>query len=575
MSTIDDEFKNKFPEIDPVILQLLYNRGINTQRKIDEFLNPDYTKDVHDPFLFNDMEKAASIIFSAILNNKNIVVHGDYDADGVSASVILVSTIKALGAKNVSVYIPHREKEGYGLNDETVDYLIKGKADLMVTCDCGISNYQEVQRAKEAGMEVIITDHHHVPENKPPADAILHPLDKEEKYPFKYLTGGGVAFKLAQALVKRDMETKKVLAEGFDKWLLDLVAISTVADFGPLIGENRTLVKYGLVVLQKTKRIGLRELYKQAGFSPDQIDVKTIGWKIAPRINAAGRLDHANTAYQLLITEDVAEAESLAIDLNSTNVERQKTTEEITSAAKGIIGDNPREKVVIASGKDWPLGIVGLVAGRLSNYFGRPAFIMGEIDGEITGSARSNISNFHLTETLDAAEEYLARYGGHAAAAGFTLKDKKNFPKFINRLKEIADEKIKEEDLIPEIDIDGEIILDDVNWDFINDLEKFEPTGEANPSPLFAVKDLIVDRVEAIGKDEHHLRLMVKHRGAQIFKLIGFCFAQEEKVGEDWCQVLKRGDKIDAVVDVGVNEWNGNREFQFKIIDLKRATFDN
>lgn len=564
---ITEEFKDQFPEIDPIVLQLLFNRGVVTQEQIDEFLNPDYTKDVHDPFLFNDMDKAVNIIFKAIKKGRKIVVHGDYDADGVSASVILISTIKALGGENIDVYLPHREKEGYGLNSETVKYLAERGTDLLITCDCGISNHAEIELARENKMEVIITDHHVVPSKLPPALAILHPLLPEEKYPYKYLTGGGVAFKLAQGLIARDKKNKKILQEGFDKWLLDMVAVSTVADFGPLWGENRTLVKYGLIVLGKTKRLGLRELYKQAGIDLENIDTTTIGWKIAPRINAAGRLDHANAAYKLLMSDDREEAERLSKSLNNTNSERQAVTEKIIKEAMELIGE-PEDKVVVVVGKNWPLGIVGLVAGRLSNRFNRPAFVLGDNGKEIVGSARSNI-DFNLADCLKKINKFLSKHGGHSGAAGFRLKNRDCLDDFIAALKDLANKNISDEQLIPLINIDSQIVLDEVDWDFYEELEKFEPGGRGNHQPLFLAQGVSIVEFDTVGKEAHHLRLRVKHQGQRIFKVIGFCFANPEKVGADWCRVLKAGDKLDLLLEIGVNEWNGKRELQFKIVDLK------
>lgn len=565
---INEKTRNKFPEIHPIILQLLYNRHLTTQKDIDKFLFVDYTNDLYDPFLFKDMKKAVERIYQAIANDEKIVVHGDYDADGVTASVILVSAIQGLGAKNIEVYLPHREKEGYGINLNTISYLKEQGTDLIITCDCGISNYEPLSKAKELGMDVIITDHHHIPEKVPPALAILHCRIKDSGYPDPYLTGGGVAFKLAQALYLKDQEKNKKLPDGFDKWLLDLVAISTIADFGPLQGENRILVKYGLVVLQKTKRLGLLKLYEKAGIDKDTINTETIGWKIAPRINAAGRMDHANVAYKLMMSENKKEAEGLAESLNQTNKDRQRLTNKIVEEAKAFVGE-PDGKVVVAVGKNWPLGIIGLVAGKLSNQFHRPAFVMGDNGEQITGSARSNI-NFHLTECLDKLSNHLSRYGGHAGAAGFTLAKREDLDKFINDLKKFANKNIKDDDLISEIRIDAEIILDEINWEFYEQLEKFEPWGEANPRAVFLAKDVIIDRVEAIGKDATHLRLMVKHKTNKLFKIIGFCFADESKVGKNWCEALKKGDRIDMILDIGVNEWNGSRELQFKIIDLKK-----
>ncbi|MEK7160758.1 MAG: DHH family phosphoesterase, partial [Patescibacteria group bacterium] len=336
------EFIAAHPELPAIIAKLIWNRGLRAPEQIEQFLNPEYTKDILDPFLFNDMEKAVKIIFGCIAANKKIVVHGDYDADGVCASVIIISTLKKLGAPDVEVFLPHRETDGYGLNINTVKLLHEKGAALIITCDCGISNTTEITEAKKLGMQVIVTDHHAMPAVFPPADAIIHPLVPGEKYPDKGLAGGGVAFKLAQALLQRfkpvplpegDYRGVGVQSlEAFEKWLLDLVAISTVGDMVPLVGESRTLVRYGLTVLNKTKNLGLKKLLIEAGLADENgkpkknYDTHTIGFQIAPRINAAGRMDHANVAFALLMAEDNGEAENLAKQLNKNNVDRQKLT---------------------------------------------------------------------------------------------------------------------------------------------------------------------------------------------------------------------------------------------------------
>jgi single-stranded-DNA-specific exonuclease len=306
-----DDFVNKFPDLSPSIVGLLWNRNLRTTEQIHTFLNPNYSRDIHDPFLFKDMEKAVEIIFDCIANNKKITVHGDYDADGVDAAVVIISALKKLGLKNVDVFIPHREIDGYGLNNNTVSYLKQNGTELIITCDCGISNTEEITLAKSLGMKVIITDHHAMPGQFPPADATIHPLVPGETYPDKTLAGGGVAFKLVQGLLKKHRETNALLPdsqthEAFEKWLLDCVAISTVGDMVPLVGESRALVYYGLKVLNKTHNKGLRKLLIEAGLADEfgkpkkgSYDARTIGFQIAPRINAAGRMDHANVAFAL------------------------------------------------------------------------------------------------------------------------------------------------------------------------------------------------------------------------------------------------------------------------------------
>ena len=559
---ITQEFANQFPEINPIILQLLVNRGINSQEKIDEFLNPDYSTDLHDPFLLIEMEKAVERILKSIEAKEKIIVYGDYDTDGVSSSVIMVSLIKALGGQ-VDVYIPFRETEGYGLNAEAVKQIAKNKTDLVITVDCGISNAPEVEILKEKGVDIIITDHHHEPLTIPQAFAILNPNLNREKYPFKPLAGCGVAYKVAQAVIARHKKYKvNQLADGFEKWFLDLVAIGTIADLMPLIGENRTLVRYGLTVLQKTKRLGLQELIKIMGNQPEDIDERAIGWQIAPRLNAAGRLNHASASYQLLITNDQREAERLAQELNQTNQQRQQITDKINLESKEILGEVKNQKILIVVGTNWPTGIVGLIAGRLTDEFHRPSLVISKYNGEIIGSGRS-IPAFNIIEAIEKSSKFLARYGGHSQACGFTVKDDKSLDSFIKATQDLAENQLTDSDLQPVIDVDTEVKLEEIDWELFENLEKFIPFGEGNRKPKFLAKDLTINELQTVGKDAKHLRLMVKHNTEIIRKTIGFCFG-------NWCTRLKRGDTIDMVFELDVNEWNGNRELQLKIVDLKR-----
>jgi single-stranded-DNA-specific exonuclease len=569
---ISEEFRNKFPEIDPVILQLLANRGIKTQEQIDEFLYPDYGPDIHDPFLFLDMEKAVERVFRAVEKGEKITVHGDYDADGVCSALIVVSTLEALGAK-VEVYLPHRELEGYGLNMQTVLEFGKRGVNLIITTDCGISNREEIKRAVRLGMEVIVTDHHAEPPNLPEeAFAIINPHLAREKYPFRDLSGAGVAFKFAQAILRgqkvRKLENQKMMIddpEAFEKWLLDLTAIATIADIVPLLGENRTIVKYGLIVLNKTKRLGLKKLIDSLSLNKAKLlDARNVAFQIGPRLNAAGRIDHANQAYELLKTSDENEVDKLVAALNKTNEERQTLSERVTAEAKEKIGEEVGErKVLFALGEGWPIGIVGLVAGKIADNFWRPTFVMTEREGKIEGSGRS-IPDFDIMAGLHEAKEFLARYGGHAGACGFTLRNKRDYKNFKKALEQAAERQLAGRELAPTLDIDAEVKLEKINWELFELLEKFSPFGKGNERPRYLGRGLTVESFEGVGNNGNHLRINLSHNNGLRKKFIGFCFG-------DWCEKLKAGDKIDVVFEVDVNEWNGNRELQMKIIDLKHS----
>ncbi|MCH7492269.1 single-stranded-DNA-specific exonuclease RecJ [Patescibacteria group bacterium] len=554
---ITEEFKHQFPEINPIILQLFYNRGLKSQEAIDEFTNPDYGRDVHDPFLFRDMKKAVARIFKAIENKELITIHGDYDADGVSATVILVSIFKALDMK-VDVYIPHRMSEGYGLNKNTVEELSNKGTKLIITVDCGISNKAEVELATKLGIDVIITDHHEEPPKLPRAIALINPSMSEEKYPFKKLSGTGVAFKLAQAIVKHDGGKK--LKEGIEKWLLDVVAIGTIADMVPLTGENRTLVKYGLKVLHKTRRRGIRELVNTTHLKLETLDSNGVAFGIVPRLNAAGRVDHANTAYELLMVEGVEESKKAAEGLEKNNKLRQKMTEKMVYESKKQIGEVGERKILFAMKEEWSAGLVGLVAGRLSDFYNRPVLIMGVREGEVIGSGRS-IPAFDITAALVKSSEYLNRYGGHAAACGFTVKAGQ-LDQFKDKMAGLADQLIKDDNMQPRLPIDGEAKLSDIGWDLVKQLDDFEPFGMGNSQVYFVTYGLAVEDLQKVGNDGKHLRLMVK-QGEATKKIIAFGF------GRTWGNQLKIGDMIDAVYEVSVNEWNGRRELQLKLVDLK------
>ena len=585
LSPPSQDFLSSHPELPLIITTLLWNRNLRDQKKIDEFLNPDYGTDIHDPFLFAQMAKAVKIVFDAIAQNKNIAVHGDYDADGVCAATILINTLKKLGAKNVSVFIPHREIDGYGLNENTVEYFKENKINLIITCDCGVSNFKEVELAKKNGMDVVITDHHVVPEKIPPADAIIHHLVPGEPYPDKGLCGAAVAFKLVQGLLKEHAKNNPLLPDGqtheaYEKCMLDLVAIASIGDMVPLLGESRTLTRYGLTVINKTKNFGLKKLFKYAGLLDENNKLKNasglgsenISYQIVPRLNAAGRMDHANSAFALLSTNDEQEADVLAAQLNKNNVDRQKLTEKIVSEALSQIKEEKQENknILLIAKENWPTGILGLVSGKVREQFYKPALVMGITDGEITGSGRS-IPEFNLIKALQDNADLFEKFGGHPQACGFTLKNKNILEEFKERFFKYAEEKLKDLELTPQITIDAEIDLDEVDWKLYDLLQKFEPFGVGNEEPKYLAKNLTVSSVVPVGNDGKHLRLMVKHNSHLIKKTIGFGLGDCNKHPLNWKEVLKPGDKIDLVFRIGVNQWNGNRELQLTIEDIKKS----
>ncbi len=577
-----EDFVIAHPEIPQSITRLLWNRGLRTQEKIDEFLQPDYTNDVHDPFLFKDMKKAVALVFDAIKLNKKIVVHGDYDADGVCAAAVIMTTIKKLGAAYTDIFLPHRETDGYGLNNRTVQMLKDKNTELIITCDCGISNTEEISLAKQLGMHVIVTDHHAMPAVFPPADAIIHPLVPGEPYPDKTLAGGGVAFKLIQALLIEHKKTNATLPDGqtheaFEKWLLDLVSISTVGDMVPLVGESRTLVRYGLTVLNKTRNLGLQKLMVHTGLIDDTgkakraFDTQTIGFQIAPRINAAGRMKHANVAFELLMAETPEEAERLAAELDQNNVDRQKLTEKLVTQARRQVKETNQQdnSILFVFGEDWGTGILGLIASRIKEEFFKPTLAMGVNGGTITGSGRS-VPGFNLIESLKTMPEFFHKFGGHPQACGFSLKTRDNFEDFKKTLLEKAVVGTQNIDLTPQIKIDAIVDLDEINWKLYDILQKFEPFGMANEEPLYAALGLTVISVAPVGKDNKHLRILVKHNSHVARKTIAFGFGNIDRHPANWKE-LQPGAKIDLAFTVSVNEWNGNRELQLMVEDIRHA----
>ncbi len=580
LSEPSQEFINNFPDLPPVVASLLFHRNLHTQEQVDEFLNPDYSTDIHDPYLFQDMEKTVDRIFEAMEKNERIVVYGDYDADGVSAAVILTSLFRALNYENFDIFLPHREVDGYGLNKKNIQTFHNENTKLVITCDCGISNYEEVELANELGLDVIITDHHSIPAKIPNAYAIVHPKIESEPYPDKSLAGGAVAFKLMQAILRKHKKSNEKLPNGesheaFEKWQLDMAAIASVADMVPLLGESRTLTKYGLIVLEKSRRLGMKKLFLESGLMQEDGSFKrnvsedTIGFQIAPRINAAGRMNHANVAYKLLVSKVGTDAVDLAYELEQNNNDRRTLTEELVAEGIKQVEENQlNNPVLFVVGKEWSTGIVGLVSGRLKEKYQKPTIVMAINNGEVTGSGRS-IEGFSLIESLQEMPQMFSKFGGHPMACGFTLASEDKVDEMKAKLIEKFEAKTKDIDTSPKIKIDAELDLSEVNWELYDVLDKFAPFGQANPKPKYMSTGLKVLSVEAIGAGAKHIKLMLQSKKGLIKKAVGWSLC----AGSDpnWCELLQENDIIDIVFEIGVNEWNGNRELQLTIVDLKKS----
>lgn len=571
---ISEKFRKKYPQYGRLVLQLLFNRGLVEEKDIESFLNPDFNVSSFDPFLFNDMRAAVDLIIRHIKNGNKTVVYGDYDADGVTASAIMFDILSTLKG-NVDVYIPNRVTEGYGLNKNAIKKIADSGVKLIITVDGGIRNKEEVEYAKKLGLDVVITDHHLPPKDSPmgglPPCLIINPMVGGEKYPFKFLSGAGAAFKVAQAIIRSSTlagEDKQKMEER----LLDLAAIGTVADCVSLLGENRVLVKKGLVIMGDTKRMGLKELIKIARGQNNlngekKIDAWHIGFQIGPRLNAAGRMGHANTAFELLTTKIKEEAETLARDLNDKNIDRQRMTEEIMAAAEKQVG-NDKDRIIIAvypetvSADAWNEGVIGLVAGKLSDKYYKPALVITKNDDGYKGSGRS-IEEFNIMEAMEACAGWLEKFGGHKAACGFSLSENK-LDGFVKKIKEVAEKKLTGEELMPKLKIETEIDLAEVNEELVGEIEKFAPFGEGNARPKFLSRGAAIVDIAAMGLTGQHIKLRIKNANSPVLSAVGFWQA------EAW-QDLQIGDKIDIVYHIEMNEFNGRREAQLKIIDIKRS----
>ncbi|TRZ82387.1 single-stranded-DNA-specific exonuclease RecJ [bacterium] len=570
------EFLKKFKDYHPLLLQLLYSRGFKTKKEIENFLSIDYQKDIHDPYLLSGMKSAVHRIKKAISNKEKVVIFGDYDADGICASTILNEVFEKINLHPM-VYIPSR-KEGYSLNEKAINHLAKKKVNLIVTVDCGSSSKKEVDLANKLGMDMIITDHHIVPSKIPKAYVILNPKKKNDKYPNKNLSGTGVAFKFATAII-REFPLKFKHEE--EKWLLDLVAIATIADMMKLIGENRTLVKYGLLVLAKTRRRGLKVLLKDAGikdikiqwldkkknrFLVKNIDSYTISFIIGPRLNAAGRMDDANTAFYLLNTSSFEQARQFSKELNKKNQARQKLQSILTKKIQESLTQKElRKKFILRGSKTYPSGIVGLISGKLTNKFYLPSFIYKKGNIFSKGSCRS-IPEINIVDILTSCATYLEAYGGHKGAAGFTIKNAM-LGKFRKCLEKNINEILKGKKLAPKLKIDCEIDFQSIDYKLRKVLEELAPFGEGNSEPVFIIKKAIVTEKRKVGKRSQHLILQLKKIEAdKEYYLKALLF--QNTVG---LEGIEKDKCYDFVFMLLFDEWKGKKQVTLKIIDWKES----
>lgn len=539
------------------VARLLALRGIDSYDRAKTYFRPSLSS-IHDPFLMEDMDEATERLARAIRNRERVLVYGDYDVDGTTAASVLYLFLKEFGVK-VDFYIPHRFKEGYGINPEGIRHAAEIKADLIVSVDCGITAIAEAQHAREQGIDLIICDHHNVGNAIPDAVAVLDPKREDCSYPFDGLSGAGVGFKLVQGTVKKLGLSKKVAFK-----FLDLVAISIASDIVPMVDENRILMREGLKLINNDPRIGLKALADLINLSIGAISTSNIVFSIGPRINAAGRMGDASKAVRLLIAETAAEARSRAHELESINIARRDEDSQTMEEAKTIVDeqyDLDKVSSMVLHNPDWHLGVIGIVASRLVDTYGRPAIMLSTVDGKIKGSARS-IEGFDIYEAFKECEDLLEQFGGHKYAAGLTIAEE-NYEAFCERINKIASERLTEEDFKPELSIDCDLDLSNVNMRFWKLLSQFEPFGPGNLRPIFVSKDIRVVGVPTI-VGSGHLKMKVAQNGSGTFDVIGFNM-------HEYLPVIRNGkdQKMSIAYSLEENNWNGRRTLQLRLRDVQ------
>jgi single-stranded-DNA-specific exonuclease len=554
--TITPEAEHTLQAFPPVLRQILFNRGYATDAEARAFLKAEPNFDT-DPFQMTDMQAAVERVRYALEHDEPIAIYGDYDVDGVTSTALLVDVLNAFGG-NARGYIPNRFDEGYGLNNEALSQLKDDGVKLVITVDCGIRSPDETQHARTIGLDLIITDHHHPSEGPlPPALAVINPKQPGDIYPDKDLAGVGIAYKLAEALIS-DQQS----ADSFQLMsLLDLVALGTVADLAPLVGENRYLVRRGLRQMRETTRQGLFSLAAVSELNLSKLNATDIGFRLGPRLNAAGRLDEALAAYELLTTTDVFKAGQLAQQLDVQNRERQRITREMQAQAEALaLAEEPEAFLLFAAHEDFNAGVVGLAASRLTDTYYRPS-IVAHIDTKTTRGSCRSIPEFHITDALDQCADILVRHGGHAAAAGFTVENDK-LDELILRLKGIAKEQLEGQDLRPTLTADAEISLTEVRPGLLDNLKYLEPTGYGNPDAVFVARDVRVKSARTVGAEGKHLKMTLEDESGMTHDAIGF------RLGP---LLPDLPDRVDLMFTYEINEFNGRVNYQLNLKDVKAA----
>ena len=559
----DDEIKNtneleRCRQIDKkfstgmIVATILNDMHFKDDKEIEKFLKPKRT-DFYDPFFMPDMEKAVSRITKALKNNENITIFGDYDADGITSTTILKRFFHDIN-KECNVYIPNRLNEGYGLNKNAIKKLSEDGTNLIITVDCGITAIEETKYAKELGIDIVITDHHEPGEEIPDAEAVVDCKRKDNKYPFRELAGCGVAFKLTQALCKNlDLNENQALK------YLDIACVGTISDVVPLVDENRVIVKLGMLLLKQTKNLGLKQIINNAHFK--EFNSMSVAFGITPRINACGRLGHQGEALELFTTDNQEKATELAKKMDEYNIQRQLEEKRIYDEAITLLQEeaqtNGITNCIVLGHENWNPGVIGIVSSRITEKFYKPSILVC-FDKDIAKGSGRSIEGFDLHKALMECDKYLTNFGGHSLAAGLSLNTK-DFEKFKNMINEYAEKNIKDEDLIPTINIDLKLEDSQLNIEDVEELKLLEPFGQSNEEPIFMITNLKVVSIKTLS-DGKHLKLYLKNQN--YLDAIGFNLG--ERANE-----LKIGDTIDIVGNLNINEFNNTKKVQMLLKDFK------
>ena len=555
LNEVNDELADKIANefnISKIVASIIANKGLKDNNEIEVFLHP-RRGDFHDPFLMPDMDKAVARIIQAIDNKEKVAIYGDYDVDGITSSTVLHRFLEERGL-HTDIYIPNRLNEGYGLNKKEIEAIAETKHTLIITVDCGITGYDEIEYAKTFGIDTVVTDHHEPPEKLPDAIAVVDCKRKDNKYPFNGLAGVGVAFKLTQALaIKLNLPEESYLK------YLDIVCVGTISDIVPLVDENRTISKLGLRLVKQTRNIGLKVLLESIGYK--KIDSNTISFGIAPRINACGRMGHEKEALKLFLTNNIEEAKQITQKLNEYNLQRQEIEKRIFDEAQELM-QNPEEQklpCIVLRKENWHHGVIGIVSSKITDMYFKPSILMCIEDKEAKGSGRS-IPGFDIHEALENCKENIKQFGGHSMAIGITI-DNDKFNDFKNQIEEYAENKQISE-IVPVLNIDEKVQLKNINLSDIKDLELLEPFGEANKSPIFQINNLKIESIRTLTQGKH-LKLDVKEENTR-FSAIGFNLGN---LANDY----KIGDKVNIAGFLEINSFNGMDSIQINIKDIMKS----